>query len=131
MRYLLAFFLMLALYGSAYSQRTRRLMLFAVDSTNTELLQQRAWLEAEREGVEARDIWLAIFTDPKKFRRMYEYHGVGRADFTLVLIGKDGLEKLRLEKAMPAKDLFDFIDAMILRQEEFNVEGQTGGRNDR
>lgn len=123
--------LMLALYGSAHSQRTRRLLLFASDSMNVDLLNQRKWLEAEREAVEARDIWLAVFNEPKKFRRMYEYHGVGRADFMLVLIGKDGVEKLRSEKPLPAKELFDFIDEMILKGMDSQEYETTGGRSDR
>ena len=124
-------FLLLALYGSAHSQRTRRLLLFASDSTNVDLLNQRKWLEAEREAVEARDIWLAVFSEPKKFRRMYEYHGVGRTDFMLVLVGKDGVEKMRSDKPVPAEELFDFIDEMILKGTETQDVETTGGRSDR
>lgn len=40
------------------------------------------------------------------------------ASFTLILIGKDGGEKLRREKPVPAGDVFALIDAMPMRRSE-------------
>lgn len=106
---------------SCQSQSLRRLLLFAGDSADVELKTQREWLQADSVGMVDRDIWIAVFTDPKTFRRMYEHHGAARHEFTLILMGKDGTEKLRSAKPVPAKELFDLIDAMPMRQAEMRA----------
>lgn len=119
----LAFLFLLAF--SADAQRIRRLLLFADDSTNVKLKTQRQWLEAERQGVEDRDIWIAVFDDPKVLRRMYEHYDVGRAPFYVVLVGKDGEVKLRSEELVPARDLFELIDSPP--QKQAGAGDRTGG----
>jgi hypothetical protein len=111
-------FLLAAALSVCQAQQVRRLLLFAYSDKDTDLITQRNWLHADSLGVVERDIWIAVFTDPKTFRRMYEHHGATRDAFTLVLIGKDGTEKLRADKALPARELFDFIDAMPMRRAE-------------
>ncbi len=93
------------------AQGVRRLLLFAGDSTNTDLQLQRQWLMSDTAGVEQRDIWIAVFADARTFRRMYDHHGVDRDEFTLVLMKKDGTEHFRSEKPVPLKDLFHLIDS--------------------
>ncbi|GEM_PF-2689885 len=95
---------------SAEAQGVRRLLLFAGDSTNTDLKLQRQWLEADSSGVVNRDIWIAVFADARTFRRMYDHHDVDRSEFTLVLMRKDGTEQYRSEKPVPTKELFELID---------------------
>lgn len=120
MRYLVPIFLLfsMALHSPCQSQTVRRLLLFAGDTTDVALTTQREWLRADSAGVEERDIWIAVFTDPKTFRRMYEHHGAARHEFTLILIGKDGSEKLRSDKPVPTQELFKLIDSMPMRQVE-------------
>jgi len=43
---------------------------------------------------------------------------IAPADFTVILIGKDGGEKLRSTKPLTLDKLFDTIDAMPMRQQE-------------
>lgn len=124
MKYFLALSLFFLFQNDADAQRVRRLLLFASDSTSVELQTQRQWLEAEREGVEERDIWLAVFDDPKTFRRMYEHYEVGRSDFHLVLVGKDFTVKFRSDEPVPAEQIFEIIDAMPMRQAEMRARGQ-------
>ena len=100
------------------AQRIRRLLIFSNDSTNVQMKAQRALLEADKQGVEQRDIWIAVFHDPKTFRRMYEHYDVGRADFFLILVDKDGEEKIRSEELVPLKDLFGVIDGTVIWKEE-------------
>lgn len=94
------------------AQRIRRLLIFTNDSSNVDMKTQRQWLEAEKEAVEARDIWIAIFHDPKTFRRMYEHYDVGRAPFFLVLIDRDGTQIIRSEELVSVKDIIATIDGM-------------------
>ena len=120
MKYLITtlLFLLAATLPACQAQQDRRLLQFAYSDKDPNLITQRNWLHADSLGVVERDIWIAVFTDPKTFRRMYEHHGAARDAFTLVLIGKDGTEKLRSDKPLPARELFDFIDAMPMRQAE-------------
>ena len=43
---------------------------------------------------------------------------IGPDSFTVILIGKDGGEKLRSSDPIPAQKLLDTIDAMPMRQQE-------------
>ncbi len=94
----------------ANAQGVRRLLLFAGDTANLDLKLQRQWLRADSAGVVQRDIWIAVFNDPRTFRRMYDYHDVDKNEFTLVLLRKDGTEQFRSEKPTPTKELFELID---------------------
>lgn len=118
MKYFFAFAFLIFLQNDADAQRVRRLLIFAADSTVAEIKLQRQWLEAVPEEVEERDIWIAVFDDPKTFRRMYEHYGVGRVDFHMVLVGKDFTVKHRSDEPMPVEEIFKIIDAMPLRQAE-------------
>ncbi|PZO79861.1 MAG: hypothetical protein DI629_08165 [Mesorhizobium amorphae] len=42
------------------------------------------------------------------------------APFTVILLGKDGSEKLRRTEPVPAADIFGLIDSMPMRQSEAN-----------
>lgn len=42
--------------------------------------------------------------------------GIAGSDFTAVLIGKDGGEKLRSNDVLKEKDIFDLIDSMPMRR---------------
>lgn len=132
MKYLLPviLFSIAAFLPASGAQSVRRLLLFAGDSTDVSLATQRAWLQADSSGVEKRDIWIAVFTDPKTFRRMYEHHGADRHEFTLILMEKDGTEKLRSETPVSAKELFELIDNMPMRQPELQ-SGNQSNQNDR
>lgn len=94
----------------ANAQGVRRLLLFAGDTTNADLKLQRQWLKADSAGVVQRDIWIAVFSNPRTFRRMYDFHDVDKEEFTLVLTRKDGTEQFRSEKPVAAKELFELID---------------------
>ncbi|MBK8564502.1 MAG: DUF4174 domain-containing protein [Saprospiraceae bacterium] len=95
----------------ANAQGVRRMLLFAGDTSNADLKLQRQWLRADSAGVVQRDIWIAVFNDPRTFRRMYDYHDVDKDEFTLVLLRKDGTEQFRSEKPMPTNELFELIDS--------------------
>ena len=100
----------------ADAQRIRRLLIFTDDSTNVKMTTQRQWLEADKAGIEKRDIWIAVFDDPKTFRRMYEHYNVSRAEFYLILVDKDGTEKIRSEELVTLKQLFEVIDGVAAQK---------------
>ncbi len=108
---LLLFLISLAFSSPSQAQNICRLLLFAGDSADISLKTQRYWLLSDSSGIEKRDIWMAVFTDPKTFRRMYDYHNAAYQGFTLVLLGKDGEEKLRSDQPVPTKELFQSLDA--------------------
>ncbi|MEM6490149.1 MAG: DUF4174 domain-containing protein [Pseudomonadota bacterium] len=45
--------------------------------------------------------------------------------FTVILVGKDGGEKLRRTEVTPPQDLNDLIDTMPMRRREMREDGQT------
>lgn len=110
LKYAFCLFLLAAFAAPADAQKIRRLLLFANDSTDAALQIQREMLQADSAGIVKRDIWIAAFTSPKEFRRMFEHYNVGRTDFTLILIDKNGVEKLRSDQPVPLKSLFEIID---------------------
>ena len=55
-----------------------------------------------------------------QLRRRY---GVDRGEFAVVLIGKDGGEKLRTTEVPPLDEVFDLIDAMPMRIAEMRERG--------
>jgi hypothetical protein len=127
MKYLLAiFFSAVIAVTTASAQGVRRMMLFAGDSTNTDLQLQRQWLQADSAGIVKRDIWIAVFSDPRTFRRMYDHLGADRDEFTLILMRKDGTEQFRAEKPVPLKELFEMIDNTAIQATEV---GSTKPRN--
>ncbi len=50
--------------------------------------------------------------------------GIAPADFTVILIGKDGGEKLRSGKPVSMQKLAETIDAMPMRQDEMRAKGR-------
>ncbi|MEO1258833.1 MAG: DUF4174 domain-containing protein [Bacteroidota bacterium] len=118
MRYFIILAILFFVTSHADAQRIRRLLLFSNDSTNVMLKTQRQWLESDKKGVEDRDIWIAVFHDPKTFRRMYEHYDVGRAEFFFILTDKDGTEKIRSEELVTLKELFDVIDGKVVQMEK-------------
>ena len=111
------------------AQGVRRLLLFAGDTTNTDLRLQRQWLQSDSAGVVKRDIWIAIFADARTFRRMYDHHDVDRDDFTLILMRKDGTEQFRSEKPVPLKGLFELIDSLPAQATEIGNSKPRNNQN--
>lgn len=51
-------------------------------------------------------------------RMFYNYYNIDANDFSVILLGKDGGEKLRKKSFVSAAELFSLIDAMPMRQQE-------------
>ena len=101
---------------------SRLLLLFAPDDAAA--APQRAIDAAAVAGYRDRDIRIVEIIGDKvsgaadravDLRRRYRAH---RDGFAVLLIGKDGGEKLRSARPIPAERLFGTIDAMPMRRDE-------------
>lgn len=100
----------------------RRIVVVAAPSaTDPQLIEQRRILTAWRKESDARDLTIVEIVgdrvsgaaDPAAaVRRKYRLP----AGFTVILIGKDGGEKLRSAHPFPAAALAETIDAMPMRK---------------
>ena len=112
-----------------YRWQNRLLLVFTPLPESEEVgVQQRLF---EDKGAELRDRDLLVFylflnegrvgdgpLSKGEVTSLRERYGVVEEDFTVILIGKDGTAKERLEGPMEPADLFDAIDAMPMRQRE-------------
>lgn len=109
----------------------RPLLLFAPSQSDPALLAQQRVLEADRAGLHDRDLILLTvladqvsgFADPGEAARLRRRFGVPAGRFSVVLVGKDGGEKLRLARPVTLDRLYAVIDAMPMRRDEMNRRG--------
>jgi hypothetical protein len=86
-----------------YRWEKRVVLMCYASAESAEAAKQRSIFAKEKAGVAERDI-LIIEREGKRFEvRLY---------------GKDGGEKLRKERVVPAEELFGLIDQMPMRREE-------------
>ncbi|MBN67149.1 MAG: hypothetical protein CMM94_06245 [Rickettsiales bacterium] len=108
----------------------RVLLVFAPSSDSDALAEQRAIMAAHQDGFEDRDmaVWelvaysyVALNGEVKAhlpvqaFQRHFD---VSEDAFEVILLGKDGEEKLRQSEPLSAEALFGLIDSMPMRQRE-------------
>lgn len=108
----------------------RRLVLIFGDTMNQSVAEQSDDLQAAMAEAEIRDLTIltivgGIVSDNAEagglppadaLRRRFRVDN--QAPFTVILIGKDGKEKLRDSKPVAAGTLFELIDSMPMRQQE-------------
>lgn len=118
-----------------YLWKRRLLLVFAPVKPYPTFMVQRDNLKPVTEGLEERDITVIEIVHNSVFikghpkiemnaKQLRADHGVEIVEFKLLLIGKDGEEKMRRGEAMEAEDLFAMIDAMPLRKQEMRQRGQ-------
>jgi hypothetical protein len=109
----------------------KRLVLVFDASAETEpYKKQIADLESRMDEVEERDIVLITVVEGtlccidgrelggEEAERVREYFGVKPGAFSVLVIGKDGTEKLQADRPVPAEDIFSLIDSMPMRRRE-------------
>lgn len=108
----------------------RPLLIFAPFVDHDGYGRQKQMLAAQQGGVENRNITLIEVVgrdagyvndeplSPDSAAKLRSDFNVGIDDFTVILVGKDGGEKLRERSAVPAHRLFELIDSMPMRQAE-------------
>ena len=116
-----------------YRWQNRLLLVFAPSPENEEVGVQQQLLEDKEAELQDRDVLVFyLFPDggrladeplsDEKVTSLRKRYGVAEDDFTVILVGKDGTAKERLEGSMEPADLFGTIDAMPMRQREMRGE---------
>ncbi len=96
----------------------RRVLLFAPSANNQELLKQQAIFQADTAGNKERDLEIVqVIYSPDQVSTFKKYK-VAAAEFTFILIGKDGGEKLRRKSHVSLNELYQLIDSMPMRKIE-------------
>lgn len=111
--------------------KDRLLLLFAPSEKNDALQRQLDLLTAVQPEVTDRDLKIyQIYPDsaqnpdggrlPKTFsdKLYYRYDITAGDGLVLLLIGKDGTEKMREKQVVPPEQIFRLIDSMPMRQRE-------------
>ena len=99
-----------------YKWSQRPVLIFAPDPQDSDFKDQLSELREAREGLAERDIVVLTDTDPDALGRLRTALAVD--SFEIMLVGKDGGVKLRQDKPLTARALFDTIDAMPMRRRE-------------
>jgi hypothetical protein len=115
---------------SDYRWESRPLLLFAPTDSDPRLVETMRRIEASRCDFVDRDIVLGrIVTegtstldghvvDPTQAQRLVSEFGIGADSFSVVLIGKDGGEKLRVAGIPDLQAIYAVIDGMPMRARE-------------
>jgi len=116
-----------------YLWEKRVLLIFAPAGDDPRLEAMRTQLSDAKAGLADRDIvtWTvvhqtAVTVDDESKPHLstppfYEHFGIAREAFTVILLGKDGEEKIRRHAMLPVAELFATIDAMPMRQREMQA----------
>jgi hypothetical protein len=111
--------------------RARPLLIFAPTPNDPQLQIQLRNLQNSVPALAERDIVViaipynspsptqATLTDSGAQTARRRFH-IDPSDFTVILLGKDGGEKLRSTKPLPIETLLNTIDAMPMRQQEMH-----------
>ena len=119
---------------SDYRWESRPLLLFAPTDSDPRLVETMRRIEASRCDFVDRDIVLGrIVTegtstldghvvDPTQAQRLVSEFGIGADSFSVVLIGKDGGEKLRVAGIPDLQAIYAVIDGMPMRGREMGAD---------
>jgi len=118
------------LFLEQYQWQNRVVLVFAPGNSNPLYRDQVQEFKGYEDGFADRDlITFHLFSGMESFQgnkklnknlsdQFYQYYDVRKGEFIVLLIGKDGNEKLRQSKPLATDTLFSVIDAMPMRQRE-------------
>ncbi len=98
----------------------RQLLIFGKENNSKLLKEQKEILEKVNDGVKERDLKTTFLDKGDPLCKTYR---VKAGEFTVVLVGKDGMEKHRTDKLLTAEELFSIIDSMPMRKAEMRKKG--------
>ena len=121
---------------NAYQWKSRLLLLFASSEEDQAYLTLKK--EIDRQAMEVKDRDLLVFyvlergesrldkerLNPDQIFSLRKRLSVPPSRFTIILIGKDGGEKIRQESPVDLKEIFAIIDAMPMRQQEMKKKSK-------
>lgn len=116
---LLATIILFSLINSASTQQSnhREIYLFAESLNDASFIAQKSILD-DVSGLKERDIQVHEVIGSKANAAVFKKYKASTLNFTFILIGKDGGEKLRSNKPISLKKLYGTIDAMPMRKGE-------------
>ncbi|GGG07837.1 DUF4174 domain-containing protein [Pontibacter amylolyticus] len=104
----------------------RVLLLFAPAPDNADFVEQQNRVRKNTQGIAERQLEVLELVPGGKEAGMREEllqkFAVAPGVYTLVLLGKDGLEKYRSPKAVPLEEVFKIIDQMPMRRQEMRKQ---------
>ncbi len=120
---------------SDYRWQHRLLLVFAPSPENANYSKQIEELNSRKEGLLDRDLKIFyLFRDGASFgdghyidnssvKGLYQKYDADPGEYLVILIGKDGTEKLRRSSLLNSDKLFAVIDSMPMRQREMQDNG--------
>ena len=121
---------------NAYQWKNRLLLLFAASEEDQAYLTLKKEIDRQAMEVKDRDI-LVFYVLERGESRLGQEHlrpdqalflkkrlSVPPGRFTIVLIGKDGGEKIREQSPVDLKEIFAIIDSMPMRQQEMKKKSK-------
>lgn len=128
---------LIGLQGQPLSQhqwKDRLLLLFCAEPDNKLAKRQLESFQEESAALEDRDLLIYricpdLVYGPDNHPEVtaewfYKHYRVGKDEFNVILIGKDGGEKLRSEVFIEPEKIFDLIDTMPMRRAEMKNKGK-------
>ena len=104
--------------------KKRVIIIYAPNGSEQKLSQQERLLHSHDAELKERDLTKIILRSRAENAEIAERFNLAKADFALLLIGKDGLEKLRSRDVVSPETLFRLVDSMPMRQEEMREKGK-------
>jgi hypothetical protein len=114
-----------------YMWEKRLVLVFSPNIDNLEMQEQYKVFKDNEDGIKERDIVTWIFINNEKVivggeqkphlysSPFYKKFQVDDNDFVVIVIGKDGYEKLRIKNKVATSDsIFSLIDSMPMRKKE-------------
>lgn len=95
-------------------KNTRDILLFG-SVKNKLLREQQGILESQPLENEDRNIRIVYANDSEELLSRY---AIAKEEFALIVLGRDGNEKMRSKSVVPASTIFSLIDSMPMRQNE-------------
>lgn len=116
-----------------YRWERRPLLVFAPTDSDPRLVETLGRIEARRCDFVSRDMVLGLVVtegnstldgqaiNADESQRLRDRHAIGENAFSVVLIGKDGGEKLRVNEVPDLSAIYAVIDGMPMRGREMNA----------
>ena len=116
-----------------YRWESRPLLVFAQKGNDPRLVETLSRIEASRCDFTGRDMVLGVVVpdgnstldgqaiDADEARRLANQFAIGDDAFSVVLVGKDGGEKLRVDDVPDLRTIYAVVDGMPMRSREMGA----------
>ncbi|SIQ60680.1 DUF4174 domain-containing protein [Pontibacter lucknowensis] len=109
-----------------YKWENQVLLLFAASENDAEFIKQKGLNRKNMQGIAERQLVVLELVPGGNAADMREdllkKFDVEAAGYTLLLLGKDGMEKYRSRTAVSLEEVFKIIDQMPMRRQEMRKQ---------